>query len=110
MSLSVFYYYLRFFLSPLLCEQAHLHDACRHFICLMSLFQSHITNQNFTLKGLNYHHKLLTYNMVALPFLVILLIPTICSGIRNILPIKITCRYKLVSYHRKVSNIYKLHC
>ena len=36
------------------------HVACRHFICLMSLFQGHITCQNFTLKGLNYHHKLLT--------------------------------------------------
>ena len=36
------------------------HVDCRHFICLMSLFQGHITCQNFTLKGLNYHHKLLT--------------------------------------------------
>ena len=44
--------------------------------------------------------------MVALPFLVILLIPAICSVIRNILPIKITYRYKLVLYHCKVSNIY----
>ena len=38
-------------------------------------------------------------------FLVILLIPTICSVIRNILPIKITYRYKLVLHHHKVSNI-----
>ena len=44
--------------------------------------------------------------MVALPFLVILLIPAICSVIRNILPIKITYRYKLVLYHHKVTNIY----
>ena len=43
--------------------------------------------------------------MVALPFLVILLIPAICSVIRNILPIKITYGYKLVLYHHKVSNI-----
>ena len=34
-----------------------------------------------------------------------LLIPTICSVIRNILPIKITYRYKLVLHHQKVSNI-----
>ena len=39
-------------------------------------------------------------------FLVILLIPAICSVIRNILPIKITYRYKLVLYHHKVTNIY----
>ena len=37
----------------------YLHVACRHFICLMSLFQGHITCRNFTLKGLNYHLKLL---------------------------------------------------
>lgn len=38
----------------------YLHVTCRHCICPMSLFQGHMTCRNFTLKGLNYHHKLLT--------------------------------------------------
>ena len=59
MSLSVFYYYLQFFLSPLQCERDHLHVACRLFICLMSLFQGHITCRNFTF---------IDVNMVAVPY------------------------------------------